>query len=293
MIVKGLGTGVLVHGTESDRYTTGVKKISPNSSPSTPTAIDEKTQVGKKTFGIHSCASAWKNILLFHLQSKHTNLFSAILSLIERQRDGETIDQALVKIVRCHSWMQQRCIASQVLANNLLDYLKDAGHTWKKLLRKREHMLIQSNPDFIQETFRRLLNFDKEADLQSMHTLLLHTYNLEPLRKQYEEHAMQAGLAAVVILLGEISEGEDSLDPKAYIDMLLEVCHKYLGTVSTERPASSIHSIRRAESSAFQTFYATQFSKRVLRSISASDESEASKIPKPKEIRGLEYTHKM
>jgi len=55
---------------------------------------------------------------------------------------------------------------------------------------------------------------------------------LEPLRKKFEEHVKKAGLAAVAKLMGEGSEGADSLDPKAYVDALLEVHRKNSETVT-------------------------------------------------------------
>lgn len=41
----------------------------------------------------------WKNNFFLYVQSKHGKLAGAILRLIERQRNGETIDQGLVKKV--------------------------------------------------------------------------------------------------------------------------------------------------------------------------------------------------
>lgn len=43
----------------------------------------------------------------------------------------------------------------------------------------------------------------------------------------------------------------------------------------------------------FQTFYTTKLSKRLIHSVSASDESEASMISKLKEACGFEYTNKL
>src|SRR5882757_8779713 len=55
---------------------------------------------------------------------------------------------------------------------------------------------------------------------------------LEPLTKRFEEHVKNAGLAAVAELLNEDAEGADSLDPKAYVDALLEVHRKNSETVT-------------------------------------------------------------
>ena len=41
----------------------------------------------------------WKNNFFRHVQSRNTKLVNAILKLIEMQRNGETIDQTLVKKV--------------------------------------------------------------------------------------------------------------------------------------------------------------------------------------------------
>ena len=50
------------------------------------------------------------------------------------------------------------------------------------------------------------------------------------MRKKFEEHVKRAGLGAVKKLAGEGSETE--VDPKAYVDALLEVHHKNAETVS-------------------------------------------------------------
>ena len=56
---------------------------------------------------------------------------------------------------------------------------------------------------------------------------------LEPLRKKFEEHVKRAGLDAVSKLTqaGDGSEPAE-VDPKAYVDALLEVHHKNQETVN-------------------------------------------------------------
>jgi cullin 1 len=44
---------------------------------------------------------------------------------------------------------------------------------------------------------------------------------------------------------------------------------------------------------AFQTFYITKWSKRLIHGVSASDEAEASMISKLKDACGFEYTNKL
>jgi len=52
------------------------------------------------------------------------------------------------------------------------------------------------------------------------------------LRKKFEEHVKKAGLTAVSKLVGEGADGADGLDPKAYVDALLEVHRKNSETVT-------------------------------------------------------------
>jgi cullin 1 len=100
------------------------------------------------------------------------------------------------------------------------------------------------------EEFQKLLDYDKDEDLQRMYALLARIpEGLEPLRKKFEEHVKQAGLAAVSKLVGDGASAVDTLvsrtvcpvfyamlmsiqDPKAYVDALLEVHKKNQETVN-------------------------------------------------------------
>ncbi len=83
------------------------------------------------------------------------------------------------------------------------------------------------------EEFQKLLDFDKDEDLQRMYALLSRIpEGLDPLRKKFEEHVKRAGLAAVAKLVGEGGAATETLDPKAYVDALLEVHHKNQETVN-------------------------------------------------------------
>jgi len=65
-------------------------------------------------------------------------------------------------------------------------------------------VLIQAHAELMQEEFQKLLDFDKDEDLQRMYALLARIpTGLEPLRKKFEEHVKKAGLAAVAKLMGE------------------------------------------------------------------------------------------
>jgi cullin 1 len=86
------------------------------------------------------------------------------------------------------------------------------------------------------DNFQNLLDFDKDEDLQRMYSLLSRIpEGLEPLRKKFEEHVKKAGLAAVSRLVGESAsrgEGGDVVEPKPYVDALLEVHRKNSDTVT-------------------------------------------------------------
>lgn len=136
-----------------------------------------------------------------------------------------------------------------LVENSVADYLKKAEerlreeedrverylntNTRKILISKCEHVLIREHSELMQENFQELLDYDKDEDLQRMYALLARIpEGLEPLRKRFEEHVKRAGLEAVAKLgEGEGETGGDTLDPKAYVDALLEVHQKNSETV--------------------------------------------------------------
>ncbi|KAG1863169.1 Cullin repeat-like-containing domain protein [Suillus subalutaceus] len=230
-----------------ERYSSGAKMIS--RIVSSIRINRAHYEIGEERYNqevleVHTLAFVhWKEIIFFHL---HITLTSVILRWIERQRDGEMINQGLVKNVvdsvvslgldvyeehleilfldaaeKYYKPESQLSLAE----GNLLHYLTKAGQclkeeqdradqylplgTRKKLLSKCEYMLIRPYSDLIWETFQRSLDFHKEEVLRSI--------------ERFGEHVKMAGLAAVEILLGEKSEEDDSLDPTAYVDTLLEV----------------------------------------------------------------------
>jgi cullin 1 len=76
------------------------------------------------------------------------------------------------------------------------------------------------------ESFQTLLDYEKDDDLQRMYSLLSRIPDgLDPLRKKFETHVKNAGLAAISKLVGGGANIE-SLDPKAYVDALLQVHQK-------------------------------------------------------------------
>ncbi|KAG2151371.1 Cullin [Suillus clintonianus] len=270
------------YASEWDRYTTGANYINRLFTYLNRHWVKRERDEGRKgVYPVYTLALVqWKSNFFLHVQSKHTKLAGAILRLIERQRNGETIDQGLVKkvvdsfvslgldesdinkasldVYREHletpfldateKYYEQESEAF-LAESSVSDYLKKAEErlkeeedrvdrylntdTRKQLVSKCEHVLIRQHSDLMWESFQSLLDFDKDEDLQRMYALLSRIpEGLEPLRKKFEEHVKKAGLAAVAKLLGEGSEGADSLDPKAYVDALLEVHRKNSETVT-------------------------------------------------------------
>jgi cullin 1 len=219
----------------------------------------------------------WRANIFLHIQGKQSKLAVAILRLIEHQRNGETIDQGLVKKVvdsfvslgidesdlnktsldnyKEHfefpflnaTEAHYRHESESFLAENTVsDYLKKAEQrlkeeedrverylhttTRKLLINKCEHVLVRAHADFMWESFQSLLDYDKDEDLQRMYSLLSRIpEGLEPLRMKFEEHVKRTGLAAVAKLVGT---DIDSLEPKAYVDALLEVHFKSSDTIN-------------------------------------------------------------
>lgn len=154
---------------------------------------------------------------------------------------------------------------SFLASNTISDYLKKAeerlkeeedrvdrylnSQTRKPLVAKCEQVLIRQHAVVMWDSFQGLLDYDREEDLQRMYGLLARIpEGLEPLRKRFEEHVKKAGWAAVEKLVGGQgagvgsanastsaaagAAGTEGLDPKAYVDALLEVHKKNSETVT-------------------------------------------------------------
>lgn len=89
--------------------------------------------------------------------------------------------------------------------------------------------LIADHSTLLREEFQVLLDNDREDDMARMYNLLSRIPDgLEPLRQRFETHVRKVGLAAVQKVLS--AEG-DKLEPKVYVDALLEVHTQYQGLV--------------------------------------------------------------
>ncbi|KAK0188186.1 Cullin [Armillaria mellea] len=390
------------YAVEWQRYTTGANYINRLFTYLNRHWVKRERDEGRKTvYPVYTLALVqWKNNLFVPIQQKNATLANALLHLIEQQRNGETIDQGLVKkvvdsfvslglddmdpnkpcldVYKDHfeapflaaTEMYYKKESEAFLAENSVpDYLKKAEErlreeedrverylhteTRKTLISKCEEVLIKSHSDLMWDSFQSLLDFDRDEDLQRMYALLSRISNgLEPLRQRFEGHVKKAGLDAVSRLVGEDGTTLEALDPKAYVDALLEVhaknsaivtrsfrgeagfvasldkaCRDFVnrnaatGTSSNKSPellAKHTDLLLRKnnkmaeeqdlegalnrvmilfkyleDKDVFQQFYSTKLSKRLIHSVSASDEAEASMISKLKEACGFEYTNKL
>ncbi|KAJ7645450.1 Cullin [Mycena polygramma] len=271
------------YAAEWERYTTGANYINRLFTYLNRHWVKRERDEGRKgVYPVYTLALVqWKNNLFIPVQRKHTKLASAILRLIELQRNGETIDQGLVKKVvdslvslgldegdpnkACLDVYKEHFETpfidateqyykheseSFLAENSVSDYLKKAEErlreeedrverylntgTRKPLVTKCEHVLIREHSKLMWENFQTLLDFDKDEDLQRMYALLSRIpEGLEPLRKKFEEHVKKAGLAAVAKLVGTgVDANADAIDPKAYVDALLDVHKKNSETVT-------------------------------------------------------------
>lgn len=99
------------------------------------------------------------------------------------------------------------------------------------LMKTCERVLIQEHAPLLREEFQVLLDSDRQNDLQRMYNLLSRIPDgLDPLRTKFEAHVRRAGLSAVDKIA---DDGGDNLEPKVYVDALLEVHTQYQSLVNT------------------------------------------------------------
>ncbi|TIB37625.1 hypothetical protein E3P86_02110 [Wallemia ichthyophaga] len=151
-----------------------------------------------------------------------------------------------------------------VAANSVTDYLKMSqdrlaeeearvdvylhASSRKSLIGACEKALVSDHIDIIKHEFVHLLEFDKEDDLYRIYTLLARVDALDFLRKKFEDHVKRTGLAAIEKVYGNAEASKQGpkkesdkgdLDPKAYVDALLDVHTKCSLTVKNAFKAES------------------------------------------------------
>ncbi|KAG7442123.1 Cullin-domain-containing protein [Guyanagaster necrorhizus] len=204
----------------------------------------------------------WKSQFFHFIQTDNQKLVNAVLRLIERQRNGDMIDQGLVKKVvlsfvslgldntdlnkECLEVYKEHFEPPFILAteqyykkeseaflaeNTISDYLKKAEERLREEEDRVERYLHTKTRKELIQKCEELLDFDQDEDLQRMYSLLSRISDgLDPLRKRFEVHVKQAGLSAISKLVGEGSTVD--VDPKVYVDALLDVHQKNSETVT-------------------------------------------------------------
>lgn len=127
-----------------------------------------------------------------------------------------------------------------VAENSIVEYMKKAE---TRLDEEEERVAMYLHPDIIvplkkccnaaliadhsiilRDEFQVLLENDRTDDMQRMYNLLSRIPDgLEPLRTKFEAHVRKAGLTAVE----KVAVDADKLEPKVYVDALLEIHTQY------------------------------------------------------------------
>ena len=202
-------------------------------------------------------------------------VMDAVLRLVEKQRNGETIEQSKIKDVVgsfvslgideadstkstldvYRQYFEKPYLeatskyyeneSQQFLAeNSVVDYMKKAERRLEEekervplyllpeimqpLMKTCEQALIAKHATVLRDEFQVLLDNDREEDMARMYKLLARIpEGLDPLRIRFEAHVRRAGLLAVE----KVADQGENLDPKAYVDALLEVHTQYAALV--------------------------------------------------------------
>lgn len=207
----------------------------------------------------------------------HDKVMDAVLKMVEKQRNGETIEHGQIKAIvdsfvslgldeadptkstldvyrfnferpflEATKQFYQAESKQFVAENSIVEYMKKAAI---RLDEEEERVKMYLHPDIIvplkktcntaliadhsvilRDEFQVLLDNDRYEDMERMYKLLQRIPDgLDPLRAKFEAHVRKAGLAAVT----KVAVDADKLEPKVYIDALLEIHTQYQGLVKT------------------------------------------------------------
>ncbi|KAL1585486.1 hypothetical protein WHR41_05602 [Cladosporium halotolerans] len=214
----------------------------------------------------------WKEDMFGSTQNA---VMDAVLRLVEKQRNGETIEQSKIKSVvdsfvslgideqdstkttldvyRKHfeepfleatKVYYEKESAEFLAVNSVVDYMKKAERRLDEekervplyllqeimtpLMKTCEAALIAKHANVLRDEFQILLDNDREEDMARMYKLLARIpEGLDPLRAKFEAHVRSCGLLAVE----KAAQASEAIDPKNYVDALLEVNTQYSALV--------------------------------------------------------------
>lgn len=260
---------------EWDRYTTAAKYINHLFRYLNRHWVKREIDEGKKdiydVYTLHLVQ--WREELFSKV---NVNVMAAVLTMVEKQRNGETIEQAQIKSVvdsfvslgldesdstkptldvyRYHfekPFLEATTIyyenesAQFVAENSVVEYMKKAEARLEEekarvglylhpdimtpLMKACLGVLVTGHSSLLRDEFQVLLDNDRQEDLARMYRLLARIVDgLEPLRTKFEAHVRKSGLAAVE----KVALEGDSLEPKTYVDALLDIHTQYQNLVN-------------------------------------------------------------
>ncbi|KAL9126232.1 MAG: hypothetical protein Q9217_004692 [Psora testacea] len=255
---------------EWDRYTTAAKYVNHLFKYLNRHWVKREVDEGKKdvydVYTLHLVS--WRQVFF---DKVHTSVMDAVLKMVKKQRDGETIEQSQIKSIvdsfvslgldetdttkstldvyrfnfekpflDATTQYYQEESAQFVAQNPVVEYMKKAETRLQEekdrvglylhqdimnpLMKSCLNVLVTEHSVLLREEFQVLLDNDRQEDLARMYKLLSRIIDgLEPLRTKFEAHVRKSGLAAVEKVA---MEGEN-MDPKTYVDALLEVHAQY------------------------------------------------------------------
>jgi len=255
---------------EWDRYTTAAKYTNHLFRYLNRHWVRREIDEGKKdvydVYTLHLVQ--WREILF---EKVNKNVMAAVLKMVEKQRNGETIEQSQIKSVvdsfvslgldetdstkstldvyRFHfekpfieaTTKYYENESNQFVAeNSVVEYMKKAEtrldeekarvglylhqDIMNPLMKACLNVLVTGHSTLLRDEFQVLLDADRQADLARMYRLLARiTDGLEPLRTKFEAHVRKSGLAAVE----KVAVEGENMEPKTYVDALLEVHTQY------------------------------------------------------------------
>ncbi|KAL8681909.1 MAG: hypothetical protein Q9224_005105 [Gallowayella concinna] len=211
----------------------------------------------------------WREVLFKEITEK---VMAAVLKMVEKQRNGETIEQTQIKsivdsfvslgldetdstkstldVYRFHfekpflaatKAYYEKESAQFVAENSVVEYMKKAEIRLEEekdrvglylhpdimtpLMKNCLEVLVTGHSPLLRDEFQVLLDNGRQEDLARMYRLLNRIVDgLDPLRSKFEHHVRKRGLANVE----RIAAGSDKdLEPKTYVDSLLEVHTQY------------------------------------------------------------------
>jgi cullin 1 len=259
---------------EWDRYTIAAKYIHHLFRYLNRHWVKREMDEGKKsTYDVYTLhLFQWRTELFTKVSDK---VMAAVLKLVEKQRNGETIEHGQIKqvvdsfvslgldehdstkttleIYRFHFEKPFLTATEQFYAaeskqfvaeNSVVEYMKKAETRLNEeeervrmylhndialpLKKTCNKALIADHLAILRDEFQVLLDNDREEDMARMYNLLNRIpEGLDPLRQKFEAHVRNAGLAAVA----KVASDAEKLEPKVYVEALLETHTQYQGLV--------------------------------------------------------------